>query len=196
MASLLDAFKKSSPGGVAEAQLVPTLAPAIPTGITPPDQPKSDPKLAADPPKVEASPKRENMQIVDVPAPAATPPVAPPPELLQEPPKKGPGRPKGSPNKPKDLGAAPAAAPAAPVVAASAPTATAEALKAEPAKVTRITVRHGAKIGQPNYSSATVEVEYEALVTGNVEAARESVSMACRAAMMKELEVYTKPSTK
>jgi hypothetical protein len=197
MASLLDAFKKSSPGGVAEAQLVSPVSAPILTRITPPDQPKSDPKLAADPPKVEVTPKRENMQIIDVPPPPPTPPIAPPPELLQELPKKGPGRPKGSTNKPKDLGATPAAlALSAPVVAASAPTATAEALKAEPAKVTRITVRHGAKIGQPNYSSATVEVEYEALVTGNVEAARESVSMACRAAMMKELEVYTKPPTK
>jgi hypothetical protein len=65
-------------------------------------------------------------------------------------------------------------------------------MAAEPAKVTRITVRHGAKIGMPNYSSATVEVEYEALVTGNVEAARESVSMACRTAMMRELDVYVK----
>jgi hypothetical protein len=56
MASLLDAFKKNSPGGVSDAVLVPPTsapAPAVQL-ITPPDQPKSDPLLAADPPKLEA----------------------------------------------------------------------------------------------------------------------------------------------
>lgn len=62
-----------------------------------------------------------------------------------------------------------------------------------PVQVDRITIRHGARIGMPNFSSATVEVEYSAIVhSGSVDQAKDIVSLACRKAMHDELEVYVK----
>jgi hypothetical protein len=175
MASLFDAFKQTpvvNPGPEAPAEVVRA------EGVLPPDAPAR-----------ETAPKRENMQIKDVVPPAAEelpapPQVGPSPEQLAETPKRGPGRPRGAQNKPKPSGGAPTEAPAA---------AGAESTAA-PSSVTieRITIRHGIKVGMPNFSSATVEVEYGAVVHGNPETAREIVSMACRRACEKEIELYVR----
>ncbi len=118
--------------------------------------------LPPDAPKSE--PKK--MIIVDEPIPMADfQPIPPPLPKTQ-------GRPAGSKNKPKEF--------EIPNPVAS------------PTSVTRITIRHGAKIGMPNYSSATVEVELEGTVNGSLEEAKASLSMQVQAMMVKELEIYTK----
>lgn len=60
-----------------------------------------------------------------------------------------------------------------------------------PVKVDRITIRHGAKVGMPNFSSVLIEVEFGGVVTGSVQDAREALSLQCKTAMTKELEMYT-----
>lgn len=58
--------------------------------------------------------------------------------------------------------------------------------------VERITLRHGARIGMPDFSSVTVEAEYTGRVVGDAELARENLSMLTKAAMIKELDLYVK----
>lgn len=163
MASLLDAFKESTPAPVAAPEPTPATAPAQ-AAVIPPDAPK--------PRKFEI--KAE----VPLPETAPTPPQAPPaPAPGFDAPKRG--RPVGSRNKPKDP-------------TADEPANDNAELPKDPTavKIERITIRHGAKVGLPNFSSATVEVEYTGLVTGSVEAARDLISLACKDTMKRELEVY------
>ncbi len=87
------------------------------------------------------------------------------------------GRPKGAKNRPKEFVNAPAVASFVPSMG--------------PVTITKISIRHGAKIGMPNYSSATVEVEAEGTPTGSVEDAKASLSLQVQAMMLKELEIYT-----
>lgn len=196
MASLLDAFKLVP--GVAEQpapekQPDPAPAPvstAPAEGVLPPDAAPREQKVRKLEIKdvVEAPPAVPSASVQES---ATVAPVGPPPEVLAEPERKGPGRPKGSKNKPKVFAPPPAAAPEAP-----APAAVPEPVSKpeQTIQIERITLRHGAKIGMPDFSSVTVEAEYTALVHGNVETAREQLSMFVKAAMMKELETYVKKS--
>jgi CRISPR/Cas system-associated exonuclease Cas4 (RecB family) len=195
MASLLDMFKAAS---------IPTPPPAAALS---PDAPASDPKLAADPPKLEATKKitiddsqNPKGDAVSPPPPVPAPASAPPPARLRigsgepaptPPSPKRPGRPPGAKNKPKEF----AEPPVFPGQLPLGPPITPQA--ASPVEIDRITIRHGARVGLPNYSSATVEVEMSALVRGPLEEAKELLSLQCKALMRKELEVYTpKPEVK
>ena len=170
--------------------------------VMPPDAPS---RMAA---PVVAAPAPVSVTPAETVEQVSSTPTAPQPAPEGE--KRGRGRPPGSKNKPKMPDAAqiaaaqqPAAAPAPaqpvsptrpapePKVEAAAPAKSDEAT----VKVDRITIRHGAKIGMPNFSSATVEVEYSAIVQhGSVEAANKLVSLACKTAMQAELEMYVKKS--
>ncbi len=94
---------------------------------------------------------------------------------------------------------APAAAAPAPAAAAPAPIAKEKKLKlgktdaelsppVQSIKVNTITIRKGAKIGQPNYSSITIEVEMSAEITGDVVAGHAALSDLVDAAVEKELK--------
>ncbi len=171
MASLLDMFKVIPPTQAETAlidyqkpestpQPVVGTPPQVPVGALPPDAPKSDPALASAGPKVE----RKLVVSDDEPVNTDT-----------EKPRRG--RPPGAGNKPKPMEVIiPPYVPATP--------------QSGPIQIERITLRHGAKIGRPNFSSATVEVEMTALVTGGLEAAKEALSLQCRTVMVKELSIY------
>ena len=152
MASLLDAFKETTPTPP------PPEPPPVPTGALPPDAPKSDPAIASEPPpdneiEVETEPKKR-------------------------------GRKPGSQNKPKNH------ASQEEIAQMQSAQFVPELPSIGPVTIHRISIRHGAKIGMPNFSSALVEVEAEGIVNGDVEAAKESLSLQVKAMMVKELEVY------
>lgn len=175
MASLLDAFApEEKPAPAPPAEVVKFEKPVA---VLPPDAPASNPvEAAAKILKVDDSslPTKAEVDAAKEPAPTTTPPLAEP--------KKG-GRPKGSPNKPKAASAAEIAQMQSSVVVPSIPSAT--------FKIKRITIRHEAKVGLPNYSSAGASVECTAEVDGaNLEDVSEALSMSVKARMYKELETY------
>ncbi len=179
MASLFDAFAAPA-----------TKYPEPVVSALPPDAPASNPALAADEPKV-ALPKLviddSKNPTGDAVAPA-TPLPTPEPATVVPPegtPKKG--RKPGSKNKPHATDEEIAQMKSVAVVP-SVPS-------LGPVTVNRIMIRHGVKIGKPNYSSATIEVEMEGTVNGSLEAAKEALSLQVRGAMRKELEVYDTPAT-
>lgn len=181
-----------------------SAAPAV--GVLPPDAAPREQKVKLTMIDVPSTPEGEGQP---APAPESTAGntapteakavVGPPPEALEG--KRGRGRPRGAKNKPKEF-TPPAEAPsqvATPSDAAglsAKPAVKTEGIQPEVAgaalKIERITLRHGAKVGMPDFSSVTVEAEYTALVTGNAEDAREQLSMFVKAAMMRELEIYVK----
>jgi len=148
---------------------------AVSNKITPPDQPKSDPALAALPPKLEAAPKHENMKIKDVeekPTPeqggsteSGTPQGSPSTTTPApgEAPKRGRGRPPG-----------------------------AKTAEAGVVQLKTVVVRHGIWIGKGNFSGFKTDVEVTADVPAGMtfEATREVVSQNCRAALEKELKAW------
>jgi len=170
MASLLDMFAGTPAAPAPVVNAIIAESKPTPSMALPPDVPQYDPTLAAD--KVE-EPRPE---LVLEPALPDTPPAK--------------GRAKGSKNKPKEF------ATPEEIAQMQAAAVSVNVKSSGPVTIHKISIRHGAKIGMPNFSSATVEVEMEGLVNGSVEEAKESLSTQVRAQMRKELEVYTKaPAT-
>lgn len=188
MASLLDAFS---------SVLNNPAAPPVPglVKVLPPDAPISNPveasgKLAVDPSAhptdaeiaaaKQTPPPTEQPANTSIPAPAGS--VEP-----------GPGVPSTTAEetikKPR-RGRPPGAKATADEIAQMQQTAV---LPSMPGKVTinKITVRHEAKIGLPNFSSAGASVEMEASFTGcSIEEARAQVSTNVKLAMIEELKTY------
>ena len=162
MSSLLDAFKSVLPA-------------APPPSVLPTDAPKSDP-VAAKPLVIDDSENPTGDKVapkVEVPAPKVEVPA---PKI-----EKKRGRPLGSSNKHASQEE----------IAQMQGVAVVPSIGSlGPIKITKITIRHEAKIGLPNYSSAGACVEMEAEVLGDAEAAHKSLSLQVKAAMVKELEVY------
>lgn len=207
MASLLDAFKTTEPtpevkiSGLAtpEVKAAPVVL-AEPNQVLPSDAPKSNPEmelarvrkdgkpgLAIDDsknptgdtcaPKIEPVSTPGEVAPSDAGEPRVTPAVETSLPAPEEPKKRG-GRPKGSKNAPKEFDFPPqvAVVPTIPSLG--------------PVTVNKIKIRHGAKVGLPNFSSALVEVEMEGTVNTTTEEARGSLSLQVHDAMRKELEVY------
>lgn len=134
--------------------------------VLPPDAPKSDPALAADP-VVERD---------------ITPTVA---ETAV---KRGKGRPRKMPPI-IDL----STTPDRPVTSDS-PTQQAPAQTATTVTVQRIAIRYGGKINLGNYNMAEIAVELEATVTGDADTARKLLAAQAKAAFEAEVAPLKKPA--
>lgn len=141
--------------------------------ITPPDQPKSDPKLAADP-VPGFSPIPEPLKNTP-PAPAEQHNTAAVPPAPVEPAPKGRGRPPGAKNKPKD-----------------------ETPAESGFTITRVKVSLGATVkADPSdpkcFEFLRADVGLEADVVGDLTAARRAMADQCAQALAEELDKL-KPS--
>lgn len=179
--AFMDLLSRFSPSAPAASAPPPTVS------VLPPDAPKSDPKLAADP--VPGFSPQPAPQAPSATAATQSPVVAGEPKppsaptsgstgIVAEPekPKRGPGRPRKHPpitDESKGDDAALRAVHAAKTQpAAPAKEAAPSAFSFVPEK---ITIRHGMKVGLPNYSSADFQVEISGQVAGSLEDALKSV---------------------
>jgi hypothetical protein len=162
VSSLLDRFKTPAP----------TPAPADTYEVLPPDAPKSDPALAADPvegwspvppPRIEtlaAQATQANAAIDEAVADSKRKRRRKMPEIVDES-TAGASQPKTDP-----------------------------AAKAVNVSLHRMVIRHGGTFNLGNYQSAKVEVEFEASVSGDPQEAREVLSALVRKAFEAEAKSF------